>query len=126
MTRQFIAGLVIAFAALAVGGCADDSEPIDTASTDDPAADEGSGERSKAAGDFCGGYAGIQCEDDLYCDFPPATACGSGDQGDVCKEPPGACTKIYDPVCGCDGITYGNACVASSASVSVLHEGKCK
>jgi len=122
MIRQIIAGLLIAFA---VGGCAGDTEPGDPASTDEPKVD-GSGERGKGTGAVCGGFAGIQCGDGLYCDFPPATSCGSGDQTGVCTVPPDVCTKIYDPVCGCDENTYGNACEASAASVSVRHEGECK
>ena len=33
-------------------------------------------------------------------------------------EPEAMCISVYDPVIGCDGITYGNACLASSSGVT--------
>ncbi|MEZ5812713.1 MAG: Kazal-type serine protease inhibitor [Rhizobiaceae bacterium] len=73
----------------------------------------------------CGGIAGLQCGSDEWCDFPDSNACGAGDFFGTCRPRPQACTRIYLPVCGCDGETYPNRCEAEAAGVDMLHDGAC-
>jgi Kazal-type serine protease inhibitor domain len=76
-------------------------------------------------GTICGGHLGQPCADDEFCSFEPEAICGFADASGVCVDRPEACIDLFKPVCGCNGETYSNSCVAAAAGTSVQHEGAC-
>jgi hypothetical protein len=74
----------------------------------------------------CGGIAGLECGRGEWCDFPDNAVCGAVDVLGTCRPRPEVCIKVYMPVCGCNGETYGNACEAAAGGVDVAYLGECK
>jgi hypothetical protein len=80
----------------------------------------------KATVQACGSRGLGQCAKGEFCAFSLKADCGRSDAPGLCQTRPQICYQLYKPVCGCDGTTYSNSCVAASAGVSVDHDGACK
>jgi hypothetical protein len=67
----------------------------------------------------------LRCGTSETCESTRLGHCPSHKHFGVCKETPDVCTDIFDPACGCDGVTYPNSCVAAQAGVAVARRGAC-
>ena len=69
-----------------------------------------------------------QLEGLFACGAGAPLTCGAGyacQDGQCLPAPTCVCTEQYEPVCGVDGRTYGNACEAGCATTAVRHPGVC-
>jgi hypothetical protein len=63
-----------------------------------------------------------QCERYQVCDVRDPT-CSSA--AGMCEPQPVACSLNFDPVCGCDGVTYSNDCLRLMAGAPLERVGAC-
>lgn len=68
-----------------------------------------------------GCYSNAECGGGEYCS---KTTGACNDLGE-CKIRPLQCSAANVPVCGCNGVTYGNACKAAKAGVTISKSGAC-
>lgn len=79
---------------------------------------------SATPGATCGGFIGnVLCGKGEFCQ-QAAGVCSPFLPG-ACTKIPQICTRIFRPVCGCNGKTYANDCVRMHAGVSKRHDGRC-
>lgn len=75
----------------------------------------------ESSGEDCTGDA-ISCPPTEFCRIPAEEACGTSGE---CAVPPEDCSSTDSKVCGCDGTTYRNECVAHQNETSVQSTGTC-
>ncbi len=73
------------------------------------------------AGGNCGP---VTCGNNEFCQFPTGACSQTGGIG-RCVRKGKLCPQIYQPVCGCNGMTYANDCFRESSGVSKRHDGRC-
>jgi hypothetical protein len=92
----------------------------------DPVAQVGSCGGAAGEGEKCGGLFAKGCLKGLFCSFTEQQNCGFGDQEGVCARHLGFfCPALFQPVCGCNGETFGNSCEAEVQGQSIRHDGSC-
>lgn len=68
---------------------------------------------------------GDDCGANEMCQLEECEGCGDGETRGQCVSTQILCPNNVDPVCGCDGETYTNACYARQAGQNVWYQGSC-
>lgn len=72
----------------------------------------------------CGGPKETECEAGRFCDWAIGT-CGAPQPAGTCARVPKKCSEFSSAVCGCDQVTYENACEAAKAKMPVWDTKGC-
>ena len=81
------------------------------------------GDNTSKEGEACSIDAESTCEGGLFCEYPIGSC---GETKGKCSAVPQICATIYMPVCGCDGVTYSNACEAKGHRLSLKNDRECQ
>lgn len=70
------------------------------------------------------------CEQQKLAETPAPPALTESNKPKPCIDssrikPDAICPMNWQPVCGCDSVTYGNACAADAAGVTWYRQGEC-
>ncbi len=57
-------------------------------------------------------FVACNCDDENNCEAIDNTDC--------------VCPEYWEPLCGCDGITYSNICFLECAGIEEYEEGECE